>query len=54
MPHLFLKYTPNVGGCVHCGTGVGRIARAARSTSVFPFETLLAGLLIMVRAVVLG
>jgi hypothetical protein len=35
-------------------SGFTRIARAARSTSVFPFETLLAGLLIMVRAVVLG
>ena len=31
-----------------------RIARAARSTSVFSFSTLLAGLLIMVRAVVFG
>lgn len=34
-------------------SGFARVMRAAGSTSVFPFYTLLAGLLIMVRAVVL-
>ena len=35
-------------------SGFGRIVRAAGSTSVYPFYTLLAALLVMVRAVVLG
>ncbi len=35
-------------------SGFGCTARAARSTSVFPFYVLLGGLLVLVRSVVLG